>query len=59
MPSRGARCQGHPVTRWAEDIEMFVKHNQGESINFATLAADREEWAKLQSSYVKYCLEHE
>eukprot|EP00973_Karenia_brevis_P068972 9587603-Karenia_brevis.AAC.1 len=61
-PMRGRRCQGHPLTRWCDDVDMFTKSlesscapQRSRFAEWSATAMDRETWTSLESKYVDFC----
>ena len=59
VPERGRRNQGHPSTRWSNDIVSFRGHASMEEDvqkeDCFRIAPNRELWASLEDKYVAYC----
>ena len=64
-PSGGHRRQGHPFSRWCDDINGFISTldaassgDEAVSIGvWSATAQDRAVWAQLEDDYVNYCYE--
>ena len=63
-PTGGQRCHGHPCSRWADDINEFVRTLDHESDtvvepvsieDWRVIAQDRGVWSQLEDDYVNYC----
>ena len=64
-PGGGHRRQGHPFSRWSDDINGFISTLYAGSIGDEVVSAavwdetaqHREVWAQLEDDYVNYCYE--